>query len=364
MPESKIIAQGAYGCVYYPGYSCDGSIQTKKYVSKLSRDDKDAQREYDIGKIVQTIVNYQKKFIVIEKKCKIKKIQKKHKDCSLVKKNENYVLLYSSYLDSIMLSSLLTDYSIDYYKLLQISKTLVNRIHDLAHANVVHMDLHFGNILWSKKNKSLYVIDMGLALDMNKFYINKKLNFAYLKNNLFHYNPDWPSWTIEYNLLAYMIHENMNINDELLLSCIQRYYEKHIQKELYDKEEYIGETYNFFKPLLKNTITQNITILLGYANSWDYYKVSFHFLSYMKRKNIYFQELKLLLLLMIHPIPTFRPSSNELKQSFSLFIDIYKDEYSSYKILAHEDAGLVEDLMFSAKRNIPKYENYIILKQK
>jgi len=50
MPESKIIAQGAYGCVYYPGYSCDGSIQTKKYVSKLSRDDKDAQREYDIGK--------------------------------------------------------------------------------------------------------------------------------------------------------------------------------------------------------------------------------------------------------------------------------------------------------------------------
>jgi len=104
-------------------------------------------------KIVQTIVNYQKKFIVIEKKCKIKKIQKKHKDCSLVKKNENYVLLYSSYLDSIMLSSLLTDYSIDYYKLLQISKTLVNRIHDLAHANVVHMDLHFGNILWSKKTK-------------------------------------------------------------------------------------------------------------------------------------------------------------------------------------------------------------------
>jgi len=68
--------------------------------------------------------------------------------------------------------------------------------------------------------------------------------------------------------------------------------EKHIQKELYDKEEYIGETYNFFKPLLKNTITQNITILLGYANSWDYYKVSFHFFVVYEAKKYIFSRIK------------------------------------------------------------------------
>ncbi len=79
MPESKLLAQGAYGCVYYPGYSCDGLSQSKKYVSKLSIDNKDSKREYDIGKIIQTIPHYKKKFIVIERKCKITKMQKNKK---------------------------------------------------------------------------------------------------------------------------------------------------------------------------------------------------------------------------------------------------------------------------------------------
>jgi serine/threonine protein kinase len=350
MPESKLLAQGAYGCVYYPGYSCDGLSQSKKYVSKLSIDNKDSKREYDIGKIIQTIPHYKKKFIVIERKCKITKMQKKQKECSLVKPNEKYILLYSEYLESITLAELLTNRTIDYFKLIQIVKTLTSRISDLIYAQVVHMDLHFGNILWSKEDKHLYVIDMGLALDMNKFFINHKINMDYLKAEWFHYNPNWGSWTIEYNLLAYMIHENTNINEELVLACINRYYEAHIANEFYTKD-YVPETYAFFKPFLKNTKSKNMKLLLSYANTWDYYKIAFHFISYMNRKHIDFQELTMLCLLMMHPIPTFRPTPEEIKKIIQYF---YKKEYSSYKIIQRQDAGLVEELTRSAKYELKK----------
>ena len=68
----SLLAQGSYGCVYYPGYSCKKKKMNKKYVSKLSRDDKESQVEYNTSKIVKKIPNYSKHFIVIERKCKVK----------------------------------------------------------------------------------------------------------------------------------------------------------------------------------------------------------------------------------------------------------------------------------------------------
>ena len=72
MPKSKLLAQGSYGCVYHPGYSCNDKTTYTKYVSKLSRDDKPTQVEYNMGQLVKKIPKYSKRFIIIEKKCKIK----------------------------------------------------------------------------------------------------------------------------------------------------------------------------------------------------------------------------------------------------------------------------------------------------
>ena len=88
MTKSKLLAQGSYGCVYYPGYMCNGKKKENKYVSKLARNDKSTQVEYDIGKLVKKIPNYNKRFIVIEKKCKIKqnKIDSMKEGCEFIKK--------------------------------------------------------------------------------------------------------------------------------------------------------------------------------------------------------------------------------------------------------------------------------------
>ena len=56
---SKLLSQGGYGCVYYPGISCTGETSNdKKYISKLQANEIWTRREISIGKIVASINNY------------------------------------------------------------------------------------------------------------------------------------------------------------------------------------------------------------------------------------------------------------------------------------------------------------------
>ena len=67
--SAKLIGQGVYGCVYYPNYTCKGKVKKDKYVSKLVRNGKNyVNYEYEIGKIIKKINNYQDNFIIQEKK--------------------------------------------------------------------------------------------------------------------------------------------------------------------------------------------------------------------------------------------------------------------------------------------------------
>ena len=48
---SKLLSQGGFGCVYYPGLKCsDKTDVSKKMVTKLQRDDFNAENEAYIGK--------------------------------------------------------------------------------------------------------------------------------------------------------------------------------------------------------------------------------------------------------------------------------------------------------------------------
>ena len=59
----------------------------------------------------------------------------------------------------------------------------------------------------------------------------------------------------------------------------------------------------------------------------------------MRRKSVDFAEFKWLLLLMMHPIPEYRPTKKELKEHFRNYLDIFKD-YDSKKI--HKDENSVQ----------------------
>ena len=342
MPKSKLLAQGSYGCVYYPGYSCTNKTKYTKYVSKLSRDDKPTQVEYNMGQVVMKIPNYNKRFIVIEKKCKIKKIDDIKEGCEFIQKRDypSYVLLYSRYLKSEELATVLSEKMISYYKLIQITHTVYNRISELYSVGIIHMDLHFGNVLVSKKNGRIFVIDFGLALDKNRFFKDNRLDISYINEKWFNYKTDWPSWPLEYIFISLIVKENQELTKITILDTITNYYKgkKNVLEEYLDKN-YIQIAYEYYKSFEKNSRDKNIRILLEYNNTWDYYKLAYHILSYMRRKSIDFAEFKWLLLLMMHPIPEYRPTQKELKEHFRNYLDIFK-EYESKKI--HKDENSVQ----------------------
>ena len=56
---SKLLSQGAYGCVYYPGIDCNGNEDKKrKYVTKLQKKGYNSDNEINIGLIVRQLKNF------------------------------------------------------------------------------------------------------------------------------------------------------------------------------------------------------------------------------------------------------------------------------------------------------------------
>lgn len=216
---------------------------------------------------------------------------------------------------------------------MQLTYTIHKRISDLVSIGIVHMDLHFGNILLSKKNNRLYIIDFGLALNIHDFFIEKKLNMKYLKEKWFEYRTDWSSWPIEYILISLMVKEEVVLTKKNIMSTIKNYYRQNKTIGHFLDETYIKHAYSYFKSFAHHSNEQNTKHLLKFANTWDDYKLAYNILSYIYRNYIKFVNFEWLLLLMIHPNPEFRPTTDELKEHFETYLQL--NQYESLKIHKH-----------------------------
>lgn len=315
MTKPKLLSQGAYGCVYYPGYECNND-DTTKYVSKLIQKDKYSKNEYKISKkIKKKIKHYENNFVVIEKKCNIKKnnIDSIEDKCSILRKNNKYQLLYSRYIKSIELSEYIYNNDIDSKDVLTIFYNIFLSLDKLTQINIIHMDLHFSNILVKDNIDNIYIIDFGLSLDIDLFFIDKKINTDYLKKYWFSYGTCIGSnWTLEYVFISIMIRENKKLNDENIMSTIKKYYENNKIIKHYLGDKYLDETFNFYKSLANKSNSSNIKYLLEFSHTWDNYKLGSHILSLLVKKDIVNKPIEYLMLLLFHPIPTLRLKNEEI----------------------------------------------------
>ena len=71
--QSKMIAKGVYGCIYYPAMSCNGVMEdSDKYVTKVQIDDQYSKNEIDISEKVKKIPFYDYHFAPILSSCSLK----------------------------------------------------------------------------------------------------------------------------------------------------------------------------------------------------------------------------------------------------------------------------------------------------
>ena len=273
--KNKLLGQGSYGCVYYPGISCDGKINKKSYVTKLQEIGFYSANEIAIGKYIKKhIPNYKALYAPIIKNC-IVSFQTIHQsdlnifECETLfpkskssnndnyydnyydnsygnnsygnnyydpdsKKYDNikinyeklhtkYYLMYMNYIIHKTLKNYFNNYkTFQLYAvdLLKVFLILTKSIGLLVSNKIIHNDLHVNNILINLKNNKPVIIDYGLSLFYNKCfkYQKKNLDFEYLQRLIFDFREDQYHILLEKRFLSFIIYNksdyySANISD-------------------------------------------------------------------------------------------------------------------------------------------------------
>jgi serine/threonine protein kinase len=346
MKDSRFIASGAYGCIYHPPYDCKGKdLKDTSFVTKLVKNDYTSQTEYDVSNLLKG----KDGFLLIQKKCSItsKNIKRTMaKDCDLIEKKDphidsKYLLLYSKFING----EELVDYMKDNFTINKMMKSfcfLCKQIETLIDCKIIHHDLHFGNIMYNYKENTFVVIDFGLAIIADKFYVNQELNMPYLKNAIFHYTPTWQYFAIEEHLLGYLIHKG-NITEDIIKVTIDEYLSDHIIQTISPEyyNQYKEESFRYFKKFVNKPKDLVIKKFLSFWTTWDYYKIALHNIKMYNRLKINFPELFMLLLLMIHPIPKYRPNVVEMNNNIQTLLKCYSPKI---KYMNQFDETLTKEL--------------------
>lgn len=122
--------------------------------------------------------------------------------------NNQYILMYSSYIKSYSFKDFYINYNFEFVF------NLINHIYKLLYAlnllnqiSIVHNDLHINNILINSKNLYPIIIDFGLSFNINNCYkLNKDyIDFQYIKRFVFDYRQDSYHFNIEKRFISFII---------------------------------------------------------------------------------------------------------------------------------------------------------------
>ena len=360
--KSRFLSSGVYGCVYHPPYDCQGNpLKDKTYVSKIVKSDFTTLTEYEIGQMIKNdrIKNDRIKndgFITSTQKCDIKSthILKSGmiKGCKLLEKDQHlekkYMLLYSKFIKSTELA--------DYLKEKE-SKTVImksyflicKRIDTLLHLGIIHHDLHFGNIMYN--GTKLYIIDFGLSMITKHFHMNNKPNHRYLKEAIFKYSPSWNFWSLEYHLLCYLVHDGP-LTKPIIEHTIRYYLEHNKIIKLIGIDfitQYRDVAIKYFMKYDGMTVDDSIMLLLKTSTTWDFYKIALHFTEIYYTLHLNIPEFITLLLIMIHPIPEYRPTKEDMRQFNDLLLHSFsiQDDQTTGKFSKELSKNLKKTILAS-----------------
>lgn len=206
---SKLLEQGGFGCVYYPGLKCNGKPNlSKKTVTKLQKKDFRAKNEVYIGELIKKIDNYQLYFSPVVKHCNVNlaNVDKSMlSKCEIVDedKKTEYILMDSIYINAESVIDLIEklskknyiNVSFDTYRFLLDSITIL-----LEH-KIIQFDLKMDNVLYEKNTTLPILIDFGISLPLDKINVGNISEYIYV------YAPDYYLWPLEIHILSFLIHE-------------------------------------------------------------------------------------------------------------------------------------------------------------
>ena len=355
---SKLIDQGGFGCVFYPGIECDGSIsKNPKYISKLHKKTYHVVNEYNIGKMVTKIPLYEYYFAPIVNMCNIDiaKIDKRERDmCRVVTRVNNdskFVIMKMPYIKNVSLIKYITNPNIDKKEIITyIMDSYKFLLHSLKLLNlnrIVHFDFKLPNLLIDTKTKNPIVIDFGLSIPINDLGPKTYGKYFYA------YNANYYIWSVDIHIINYVINVNSTLTyDELVVlvdTNINANHVLHMFSEGFIKK-YRELTISTYKKYTNMSAEDIVTELVKNCNTWDNYALSILFLSLINcisyegfTDNKLIKNFTEILLLNIHPNAAKRLSFDDTKARYKKIfsLDVSVDGYES--VLNNFDKKIFKD---------------------
>ena len=182
--EIILLEQGTYGCIFKPEISCKKANPKKsihsihqKYVSKIQLE-KDANRELEIGKIIQKIPSYRYYFAPILDTCpvnvstidqtQIEKCNLITRESKLSKQPPKFISSKIQYLGKTTIGDYLFQLAKNprqyIEKILDTHLYLLDALSRLDESKITHLDIKGNNIMYNETNDLPIIIDFGMAI--------------------------------------------------------------------------------------------------------------------------------------------------------------------------------------------------------
>tara|TARA_B100000575_G_C23126516_1_gene652749 strand:- start:515 stop:1681 length:1167 start_codon:yes stop_codon:yes gene_type:complete len=335
------IGEGSYGCIYHPALNKDGSeSENKKYVSKIQKNNKYANNEIIIGKLVSQIDGYINHFapVLMKENLKITKVKRSFfNDCSALededKKTGNLIMMKMEYING----EEFIEYLIKNKENVTIVKNLISSythlltsIKLLTDTRVIHFDIKGDNILFNKDKEIPIIIDFGLSINMNEL-INQSISVDKLRKFFYVFGPDYYIWPIEIHYICYLLNINESPTEKEIKKICQEYVDNNIPLKINCSREFINSYRKSCNKILmelnQSTFADKINKVLSSWYTWDNYSLSIIYLQFIYYLNISgyvknnliikFSEL---LLTNINPDPKKRLNVLKTKQKFTEFL--------------------------------------------
>jgi serine/threonine protein kinase len=288
----KLLNQGAYGCVFRPGYNKKKEAMTQQYVSKIQLENEFNETENKLGKEIMTIKQYWQYFAPIidhyplflhsnkdkeVKKCHlIEKHQQKHPG----NKQNKYLVNKIKYVGKNDFGDYFaknTNQATYMRSILQSHAHLLKGLLLLKQRELIHYDLSSRNIVFSDNTKLPIIIDFGLSYKAPE----KGVDLTREKSPFYVYGPEYEPWCLDIHIISYFVQEKaasqtftktlaaIFINDLLKQNYVFSTLLTDEERNKYTKQwlEYLSKWYD-------RPTKELIDELYKYRFTWDNYAIA------------------------------------------------------------------------------------------
>lgn len=334
---SKLIGEGGFGCVFHPGFNCNGKVdKTKnkdKYVSKIQKRDESSRMEVIIGEKIKKISGYKLYFAPIVSACDVglSKINTSVlSKCSIYEKFQHETELSLFKLDYVK-SSELTNQLLRKGKkealntFFDIYRHILSAIELLGKHNIVHFDLKKENIIYDVNRGIPIVIDFGLSFVLD----NSVKDMEELYSKVFYViAPEYYLWPIEVHFANMIMNKGdiVSITDEEVKKLCDTYISNCKSFEIFSEKfmsKYLESSFVFFRKYNGQKRKDVLKEIIGFCKTWDNYAVAImnmRLLANMFNKGFTNNETVInvskVLIECCHPDPRKRPSVSDTKLNF------------------------------------------------